>query len=172
MVGAAGSNQTPKVRTTATAFTFNASTGGMQINSLGVGTAASSTAGEIRAIDAITAFYSDERLKENILIIDNALDKVMSLRGVSFNSNSEAEKYGYKNKSTQIGVIAQDVQKVLPEIIKPAPFDIGVDAKGEEYSISGNNYMTVQYDKLVPLLIEAIKEQQIQIEDLKNKVNK
>jgi len=60
-------------------------------------------------------------------------------------------------------VFAQDVQAVLPEAVKLAPFD----NNGNNESISGENYLTVQYEKIVPLLIEAIKEQQKQIDELK-----
>jgi len=139
----------------------------LQINSLGVGTAASTTAGEIRATNAITSFYSDERLKENIEVITNALDKVMTLRGVTYNSNELAESFGYTNKDKQVGVLAGDVQKVLPEAVKPAPFDLIRIDENTEISRSGENYQTVQYEKLVPLLIEAIKELNIQIKELK-----
>lgn len=140
-----------------------------QTTSLGVGTAASGTAGEIRAINAITSYYSDSRLKENITPIANALDKVLKISGVTFNSNDAAEKYGYTNKAQQVGVIAQEVEQVLPQIVVPAPFDIGQNEDGTEYSISGENYKTVQYEKLVPLLIEAIKELKQEIEQLKAK---
>lgn len=139
----------------------------IQITSLGVGTAASGVTGQIRATDTITAFYSDERLKENIELIPNALEKVLTLRGVTYNSNQIAENYGYKNKEKQVGVLAQDVQKVLPEAVKPAPFDIMQLGEGIEISRSGENYMTVQYEKIVPLLIEAIKTLNKQIEELK-----
>jgi hypothetical protein len=141
-----------------------------QVLSLGVGTAASGTTGEIRATNAITSFYSDERLKENITEIDNAIQKVMSLRGVTYTSNQLAESFGYTNKEEQVGVIAQDVEKVLPQIVKPAPFDIISLQEGIEISRSGENYKTVQYEKLVPLLIQAIKEQQVMIEELQKKV--
>ena len=67
----------------------------------------------------------------------------------------------------KVGVSAQEVQKVLPEAVKLAPFD--KNDYGE--SISGENYLTVQYEKLVPLLIEAIKEQQTQVEELKKEIN-
>jgi hypothetical protein len=143
---------------------------GAQSASLGVGTAASGTTGEIRATNAITSFYSDERLKENITEIDNAIEKVMSLRGVTYNANQLAESFGYTNKDEQVGVIAQDVEKVLPQIVKPAPFDIISLQEGIEISRSGENYKTVQYEKLVPLLIQAIKEQQVMIEELQKKV--
>jgi hypothetical protein len=138
-----------------------------QIASLGIGTAASGTAGEIRASNQITSYYSDERLKENVQIITNALDKVMSLRGVTYNSNQIAESFGFKNKEKQVGVLAGDVQKVLPEAVKPAPFDLVKIDENTEISRSGQNYQTVQYEKLVPLLIQAIKELNEQVQELK-----
>jgi hypothetical protein len=156
----------------ATATTAGALTTGnnYQVNSFGVGTAASGTAGEIRATNNVTAYYSDERLKENITTISSALSKLLTLRGVTFNSNKIAEQYGYTDKKEQVGVIAQDVEKVLPQVVVPAPFDIAQDEDGNEYSKSGENYKTVHYDKLVPLLIEAIKEQQEIIVDLQNRL--
>ena len=134
--------------------------------SLGVGTSASGINGEIRATYQITAYYSDERLKENVQLIPNALDKVMDLRGVTYNSNKLAETFGYTNKEKQVGVLAGDVEKVLPEAVKPAPFDIMI-FENTEISKSGENYKTVQYEKIVPLLIEAIKELNMEIKQLK-----
>jgi hypothetical protein len=139
----------------------------LQINSLGVGTAAPTTAGEIRATNQITSYYSDERLKEDIVEITDALEKVMALRGVTYKPNSLAESLGYK-KQNEVGVIAQDVEKVLPEAVKPAPFDIML-FENTEISKSGENYKTVQYEKLVPLLIEAIKELNKEVQQLKGK---
>jgi hypothetical protein len=156
---------------TGSAATFTSTTQNSQFNSVGVGTAASTTAGEIRATNNISAYYSDERLKENITPISNALEKVRKISGVTFNSNDIAAEFGYTDKKTQVGVIAQEIEAVLPEIVVPAPFDIGQDDDGNEYSLSGENYKTVQYDKLVPLLIEAIKEQQNQIDELRKQVN-
>jgi hypothetical protein len=140
---------------TATSLTVS---GNARVFCLGVGTAASGSSGEIRATNNITAYYSDQRLKENITRIENALHKVQSVSGVTFNANDVAAKFGYNNKNTQVGVIAQEIQAILPQIVVAAPFDIGVNEQGTEYSLSGENYLTVQYDKLVPLLIEAIKE--------------
>jgi hypothetical protein len=137
-----------------------------QVSSLGVGTAASGTAGEIRATNSITSWYSDERLKENVKPIDNALEKVNQLNGVTFNANQVAESFGFTDKSQQVGVIAQQVEKVLPEAVKPAPFDI-ILYENIEISKSGKNYKTVQYEKIVPLLIEAIKELNTEIKKLK-----
>jgi hypothetical protein len=141
-----------------------------QVNSLGVGTAASGTAGEIRATNNITAYYSDKRLKNNIITIPEAIKKVSAIRGVYYNSNETAEKYGYIDKEQQVGVLAQEIQQVLPHAVKPAPFDTDFDENGKMYSKSGENYLTVQYEKLIPLLIEAIKELQGQIDELKSKI--
>lgn len=139
--------------------------GNVRVNSFGVGTNASGTTGEIRATNDITAFYSDQRLKENIEVIESALDKVCQLHGVFYNSNEIAYQYGYTDKKRRTGVLAQEVQKVLPEAVVRAPFDTGYDENGNEYSISGQEYLTVHYEKIVPLLIEAIKE----LKDIINK---
>jgi hypothetical protein len=147
-------------------------TANVQFKSLGVGTAPSGTSGQIRANDSVISFYSDQRLKENITPIQDPINKLMQLNGVVYTANDVAEKYGFKDKSEQVGVIAQDLEKVLPHVVKSAPFDTGFTETGEEYSISGENYKTVQYEKIVPLLIEAIKEQQKMIEDLQQKIGK
>ena len=145
---------------------LNSNSAQASFTSLGVGTTASSTTGEIRATNAITSYYSDERLKENIEPLTNALEKVQQLRGVTYNSNQLAESFGYINKEKQVGVLAGDVEKVLPEAVKPAPFDL-IIFEDTEISRSGENYKTVQYEKLVPLLIEAIKELNNEIKQLK-----
>jgi hypothetical protein len=124
----------------------------VQFDSFGVGTAASGTTGEIRATADITSNYSDERLKNIHGTIPDALEKVKSLGGYYFTENETAKSLGYNNDAQQVGVIAQEVEKVLPEAVKPAPID--------------DKYLTVQYEKMVPLLIEAMKEQQAKIEEL------
>lgn len=125
------------------------------VNSLGVGTSASGTTGEIRATNNITAYYSDERLKTRLGKIEDPIEKVKSLSGFYFEANETAVALGY-DKKREVGVSAQEVQAVLPEIIAPAPIS--------------DKYMTVRYEKLIPLLIEAIKEQQTQIEQLSNEL--
>ena len=142
-----------------------------QFGSLGIGTSASGTSGEIRATNNITAYYSDYRLKTNITVIPNALAKVMAISGVTFQANELAGTFGYTDKKKQVGVIAQEIEKVLPEIVVPAPFDIAKDEDGTEYSRSGENFKTVQYEKLVPLLIEAIKELKNEVDELRAKLN-
>ena len=106
-------------------------------------------------------------MKNNLGNIDNAIEKLKSINGVYYTANSLAAEFGYTSKSQQVGVIAQEIQAVLPEIIKGAPFDMDADGN----SISGQNYITVQYEKIVPLLIEAIKEQQQLIEAQQQQIN-
>ena len=146
-----------------TAITSVGTLTNLQTTSFGVGTAASGTAGEIRATNAITAFYSDKRLKTNFKAIERPLDKVDQLTGLMYTQNALAEQFGYNDYSQQVGVFAQDVQQVQPEAVKPAPFDIAEDGT----SSSGENYLTVQYEKLIPLLIEAIKELRAEVNQLK-----
>ena len=137
----------------------------VQFNSFGVGTAGSGTAGEIRATGDITAYYSDMRMKTNIEDIPDALAKIEQIRGVYYTQSKLAESFGYTKSDRQVGVIAQEVQAVLPEVIKVAPFDMKEDGT----SASGEDYLTVQYDRIVPLLIQAIKEQNKRIKALEGR---
>ena len=106
--------------------------------------------GEITATGNVTSpfFYSesDAVLKEDIEPITNPLKKILKLAGVTFTWK--------KSKQSGLGVIAQEVEKIVPEIV----------------STNLNGHKTVSYDSLVPLLIEAVKEQQKQIEYLKKKI--
>lgn len=113
--------------------------------------------GNFTATGEVTAYYSDERLKDFEGKVDNALDKIKSLNGYFYRENNVAKSLGYDNPNRQVGVSAQEVQSVLPEVVAPSPRD--------------SEYLTVKYEKLVPLLIEAIKEQQEAIEKLSNTVN-
>ena len=124
----------------------------VQHNSIGVGTAGSGTTGEIRATNNITAYYSDDRLKTRIGNIESALDKLLSLNGFYYEANETAQALGYAVKR-EVGVSAQEVQKVIPEIVVPAPID--------------DKYLTVHYEKLLPLVIEAIKELKAEVDALK-----
>lgn len=132
-----------------------------------MGTSASGITGEIRAANNIIAYYSDRRLKTDIVQIHDALNKIKSISGVYFRNNDTASKFGFNDRSVQVGVIAQEVQNVMPQIIKPAPFDSddGVTSR------SGEKYLTVQYDRLIPLLIQAIKELDKKIDDLTIRLN-
>jgi hypothetical protein len=127
-------------------------------------------ASSIATTGDVTAFFSDERLKEKISNVDNALDKVLSLNGFYYKNNNFAKSVGYTDEDLQLGLSAQEIQKVAPEIVKLAPFDMETDKEGNITSKSGENYLTVNYAKLVPILVEAIKDQQKQIEELKSKI--
>jgi len=105
--------------------------------------------GSMRSSSDIIAYYSDMRLKDKEGDIENALDKIGKLNGFYYRNNKEANAIGYEGTELQIGVSAQDVKEVLPEIVKPAPL-------AEQL---GYDYMTIQYDKLTPLLINAVNEQ-------------
>jgi hypothetical protein len=102
--------------------------------------------------DVIAYATSDEKLKDNINLIPNSIEKIKALRGVTFEWNEKSNKEVGKK---EIGVIAQDVEKVLPEIVKTRD----------------NGYKAVDYQKLTAVLIEAIKEQQKQIDELKAIIN-
>jgi Chaperone of endosialidase len=101
---------------------------------------------------------SDVRFKTNIRSVSSALDKIKQLRGVYFNWNQKAFPEKDFGAQDELGFIAQEVEKIVPEIV------IKDKTKDE--------YRSVKYDKLVALLVEAIKEQQKQIDDLNEKVNK
>jgi hypothetical protein len=138
---------------TGSAGSFNVSSN-LQVNSLGVGTAPSGTAGEIRATNNITAYFSDDRLKTRLGNIENPLELLKTLDGFFYEPNQTAQDLGYECKR-EVGVSAQQVQSILPEVVAPAPID--------------DKYLTVRYEKLIPLLIEAIKELDSKVRDLENK---
>ena len=127
----------------------------MYLNRLGNSVSANGSAG----FGLITTTSSDVRIKKNIVSIESALDKVNALRGVyfEFDKNNELE-VSVPHGKTRVGLIAQEVEKVVPEIVSK-------DKSKEEYR-------SVKYDKLVALLVEAMKEQQKQIDELKALVNK
>ena len=131
-------------------------------------------AASFTATGEVTAYSSDERLKTNIRPIENALDKVKQLQGVHYDWIDEVEELGFNPsiKVNDAGVLAQQVQKVLPQAVTYAPFDRKYDEQsGDDIgSKSGEDYLTVKYEKMVPLLIEAIKEQQEEIDQLKQMV--
>jgi len=133
------------------AFTGTVTTSG----NVGIGTNNPSSytlqvSGAIGATGDITAFFSDDRLKTKTGLIESALEKVLSLEAFTYVPNDLAKSFGFEDSKQRVGLSAQSVQRVLPEAVCPAPFD----AENQ----SGQGYLTVQYDKLVPLLVEAIKE--------------
>ena len=142
-------NYTPYNSTNPSGYTTYSSNQATNTNS-------SVTFAQVSSTGDIIAYASDDRLKDRGNNIENALEKVESLNGFHFNWNDTANDLSeqFDKHVNHIGVSAQEVEEILPEVVQPAPVD------GE--------YKTVQYEKLVPLLIEAIKELKSEIESLKS----
>jgi hypothetical protein len=122
----------------------------------------------IASAGQIIAYYSDERLKTNLGNVNNALDSICKLNGFKYINNDLAKSFGYTDEKTQLGVSAQEVESLFPEIVTLAPFDMETEElTGVIKSKSGQNYKTVDYAKLVPVLIEAIKELKAEVDELK-----
>ena len=122
--------------------------------------------GNIVATGTITHSYSDERLKIFTSNIHNSLDIINNLNGYYYTPSEKAINAGFENEK-QIGLSAQEVQKVLPEIVKIAPFDMSKDENGTISSASGENYLTICYERLGAVFVEAIKDLTSQIKELK-----
>jgi len=106
--------------------------------------------GSLNVVGDVTAFYSsDEKLKDNVTPILNPLDKIQAIGGYEFDWNDKSDHKGH-----DVGVIAQEIEKVLPELVVERD----------------SGYKAVRYEKIVALLIEAIKQQQLQIDELKSKI--
>ena len=115
-----------------------------------------SVSGSIESSGNITAFASsDERLKENIIEIPNSLEKIKQIKGVLFNWKEGYGKVHPYGQNKDVGVIAQEVQQILPEIVKENVH---------------NQFLGVRYEKLTPLLLEAIKELSKKVEELEKKL--
>jgi hypothetical protein len=129
---------------------FSANRGGSAVIKLGNG-------GDIVASSDITAYGSpsDISLKENIKPLDNSLSKVLKLQGVTFDWKEDSETRQYTNLKEDIGFIAQQVQEVIPELVRK----------------NNNGLLSLRDRGLTALLVEAIKEQQTQIEELKSIIN-
>ena len=139
-------------------ITLSSTTGGstisdVQFASLGIGTTASGVSGEIRASGDITAYYSsDERLKSNIQPIGDALTKVNQISGNTYDWMEGFENI-HSHTGTDIGVIAQEIEKVLPQAV--------INRE--------TGYKAVNYEKILPLLIQAIKELSAKVSELERK---
>ena len=104
--------------------------------------------------DVVAYNSSDERLKDNIEVIQGSLDKIGEIRGVEFDWNDKSPGWA-QERGHDVGVVAQEVQKILPEVVTERK----------------NGYLGVDYKRIVPLLIESVKELKQEIEILKKKVN-
>jgi hypothetical protein len=114
-----------------------------------------SVTGAITATGEVTAYYSDAGLKKDITVITDPIAKIKAINGVTFRPNQTALDLGIEDKA-EVGVIAQEIEAILPELVVPSAFA---------------GFKTVKYDKLTALLIEAVKAQQITIEMLQQQIN-
>jgi ATP-dependent protease HslVU (ClpYQ) ATPase subunit len=93
--------------------------------------------------------YSDGRFKTNVETIDHALDKITALRGVSYVSTTET------NGERQVGFIAQEVEKIVPEVVSISKTSVTMPDGSTQVV---DDYRSLAYDRLVPVLTEAIRE--------------
>ena len=113
---------------------------------------------------SLSSSGSDDRLKTNKITISNALSKVQAMEGFSYEWNEVAEKIGMADNQTHLGLSAQTVEAVAPEVVVVNDTLVNPDD-------GTNDYKTIQYERLVPLLVEAIKEQQGIIDQLKQRLD-
>ena len=127
------------------------------------------TTGKIAATGTITGSASDVRLKTNIKVIDNPIEKIKKIRGVTFDwvDNITSEYDFHPDNMHETGVIAQEIQEVIPDAVATAPFNGNYTKK----SGTDNNYLTVKNEKIIPLCIEAIKKLTAKVEALESEVN-
>jgi hypothetical protein len=114
--------------------------------------------GNLTATNDIVPSYSDMRLKQVVSYIDNPLDKIMQIQTFKYLPSELARTLNINDNKVRIGLSAQDVQKVLPEIVCLAPFDTSNLESGDIVSVSSSNYLSVSYERVVPLLVECLKE--------------
>ena len=141
--------------------TLSSTTGGttasnVQFNSLGIGMAASATAGRIDASGDVVAFStSDKNFKENITPIENPIEKIKMISGNTYDWKADMKEF-HGFEGNDVGVIAQEIEAVLPQLV----------------TTRETGYKAVKYDKLVALLIEGMKAQQNQIDNLTIEIEK
>ena len=126
--------------------------------------------GNIHASGYVRSYYSDDRLKTLTSNITGALNIIDSLKGFHYVPNEKALELGFAYDN-EIGLSAQDVKKVIPEIVKIAPFDSIKDIEsGNTISKSGEEYLTICYERLGAVFVEAIKELRQENKELKNEI--
>ena len=139
---------------TITALTLDMSEGGTALFKGNISGSSVSSSGDILADGDVVAFNSsDMRLKNNLQVIEGALDKIDGINGYEFDWNDKSPGWA-RQRGHDVGVVAQEVQKIHPEIVEERK----------------NGYLGVDYKRLVPLLIQGIKELKQEVEELKKKV--
>jgi hypothetical protein len=118
-------------------------------------------------------YFSDKSIKQNIRPIESALDKVLKLQGVVFDIKEGTALYNDKDRESNLGrmgFVAQDFQKVLPNAVREVESMSSSESGGEKSVSKGNKLLTVEYTMAVPVLVEAIKEQQEIIKKLEERI--
>ena len=111
----------------------------------------------------------DLRLKRDIRVISDALQRLSALEGCEYRHAPEAARFGFEDgDELHVGLHAQDVACVVPDGVALAPFDVD-RRRGAGESISGKHYLVVRYDKIVPLLVEAVKALAARVDILEQK---
>jgi hypothetical protein len=118
--------------------------------------------GNLLVTGNVTAYWSDRRLKKNVETLENSIDVVKKLRGVIFQWNETGKGIFNGSDEPETGFIAQEVQEHIPSAVRENKL-----AKAED----GSHYLTIDQDKIVPYLVEAIKEQQEMIETMKQEMS-
>lgn len=146
------------VTSTGSNYVFNGHINGEKFRINSAGAVAAQVTGDFQATGNVIAYASDARLKKNIQPIENASEKVAALVGYSYDWDMElcSKLNFYPSQQHEHGVIAQEVEKILPDAVAAAPFN--------------SDYKTVRYERLVALLIAAVREQKEEIEQLKRQV--
>ena len=136
-------------------------------SNVGIGTntpvAALHVVGNTLVTGDITAFYSDDRLKRRVGDIQDAIGLLNGLSTFRYAPNETAMQAGFPDK-IGLGLSAQEVRAVLPEIVGQAPFDVSDTAMGSK---SGMNYLTIQYERMVPVLVQAVRELNQEVKQLR-----
>ena len=168
-VGGGGSSQW----TTSGINIYNANTGNIGIGTNNPAIYKCQVNGNLGATGNITAYYSDERLKNITEYVSDVLPALDKINVFKYNCNDLAESFGYDKSKKEIGLSAQEIQKFYPEIVSIAPFDADCDKETNKIiSKSGENYLTLDYERLVPILLQAIKELNRKYTALEDKYNK
>jgi hypothetical protein len=168
-VGGGGSSQW----TTSGINIYNANTGNVGIGTNDPANYKCQVNGNIGATGNITAYYSDERLKNITEYVSDVLPVLDKINVFKYNCNDLAASFGYDKGKKEIGLSAQEIQKYYPEVVSIAPFDADCDKETNQIiSKSGENYLTLDYERLVPVLLQAIKELNRKYTALEDKYNK
>jgi hypothetical protein len=129
--------------------------------------------GAIGASGDIVASYSDERLKDVTEHIKDVLPILNKINGFRYICNDVGEKHGYDKSKKELGLSAQEIQKYYPELVSLAPFDSVYDSETKQIiSKSGENYLTLKYERLIPVLVQGIKELNVHIEKMQENEKK